>query len=57
MQVSHVQTRRPRSVPADHVSGGGSVGATVPHVRQTIAAPRAGTAGAGTVGDTVGSVT
>ena len=57
MQVSHVQTRRPRSVPADHVNGGGSLGATVPQVRHTIGAPWAGTAGAGAVEDAVGSVT
>ena len=57
MQVWQVQILRPRSTAADHVSGGGSLGATVPHVRHTIGAPWAGTAGAGAVVDAVGSVT
>ncbi len=57
MQVSHVQIRRPRSIAADHVRGGGSLGATAPHVAQTIGAFWVGTTAPESVGEGVCSVT
>lgn len=52
MQRSHVQTRTPRSTPADQVSGGGSLAACAPQVLHTVA----GEAWAGTGGPAVAAV-
>lgn len=57
MHAAQVQTRRPRSVPADQVSGGGSDGADVPQVRQLVGDPGDGTAAVARVEEVVGSLT